>query len=434
MISNPVDRDSREAVTRSAVCDLRIGAPAPKGSRATVLVGFAEALSAPEAVWSLVDAGFKVVAFTRRGKPSALRYSRHVTCHEICAPELSIEAASSDLRRLMVSLISSDSAPARILFPLDDKALFLCGKLEREDGWIFAAPQREGIDLALSKRLQLKAARSAGFNVPNTLVARTGKEIVHFSKTVCFPIFLKPAECVSINEGRAISLRTWICSSSGELDCAIAQWAERGPLIVQPFIAGTGEGIFGLSAHDGVRAWSAHRRVRMMNPRGSGSSACISQPVPEALKPKVEALVKAAGWRGIFMIELLCDKSGEAWFVELNGRPWGSMALARRLGLEYPAWQVELAMDQHSDAGILAAAKSGVVCRNPGRELMHVLFVLRGTATKPVRDWPSIWKTLWDVVRIRRGETLYNFRRDDLKVLFADCYYTLHDNLFKTGN
>ena len=38
-----------------------------------VTIGFAEALSAPEVTWSLVDAGFKVIAFSRRGRRGALR-------------------------------------------------------------------------------------------------------------------------------------------------------------------------------------------------------------------------------------------------------------------------------------------------------------------------------------------------------------------------
>ena len=36
--------------------------------RPTVLVGFAEATSAPEVVWSLVGHGYKVLAF-QRGSP-----------------------------------------------------------------------------------------------------------------------------------------------------------------------------------------------------------------------------------------------------------------------------------------------------------------------------------------------------------------------------
>ena len=33
-----------------------------------VITGFAEALAAPEAVWSLVEAHFGVVGFTRKGR------------------------------------------------------------------------------------------------------------------------------------------------------------------------------------------------------------------------------------------------------------------------------------------------------------------------------------------------------------------------------
>jgi len=198
----------------------------------------------------------------------------------------------------------------------------------------------------------------------------------------------------------------------------VADWAECVPLLVQPFVAGVGEGVFGVAAPEGVRAWSAHRRLRMMNPKGSGSSACISQAVPEDVRTKVEALVRATGWCGLFMVELLRDADGKAWFVELNGRPWGSMSLCRRQGLEYPAWHVQLALDPQSPAGRGASFTPGVVCRNAGREFLHLLFVLRGPKSKALNGWPSIGKTLVDVLRVRRSDTWYNWRRDDAKVFF----------------
>jgi hypothetical protein len=169
----------------------------------------------------------------------------------------------------------------------------------------------------------------------------------------------------------------------------------------------------------------------MMNPQGSGSSACISQPVTQELRSKVEELIIKSGWRGLFMVELLRDRQGNCWFVELNGRPWGSMALSRRQGLEYPSWHVKLAMDQHARDGITVASAPGIVCRNVGREFMHLLFVLRGARSKALSTWPSFWKTTGELIWVRRGDVLYNWRRDDLKVFMADCYYTIHDNLFK---
>jgi len=294
-----------------------------------------------------------------------------------------------------------------------------------------AGPQGACAELALRKDLQIRKAAEAGFNVPKALMARTAKEIFDFCGADLFPVILKPSECVPVRENHIQGCKKWICANRGELEGAVAEWAESVPLLVQPFVAGVGEGVFGLAAPEGVRAWSAHRRLRMMNPQGSGSSACISQAAPEDVRSKVEALIRATGWRGLFMVELLRDHAGKAWFVELNGRPWGSMSLCRRQGLEYPAWQVQLALDVRSPAGREASFTPGVVCRNAGREFLHLLFVLRGPKSKALNGWPPLGKTLTDVLRVRREDTWYNWRREDPKVFFADSFNTIMSNVFK---
>ena len=401
---------------------------------ATVLVGFAEALAAPEVVWSLVDAGFHVVAFTRKGKRSALGHSHHVVCHEVTPPEVDLQAAISDMHSLMASLNAREGGTPRVLFPLDDTAVALCAMVQPELPWHLAGPHGSSAELALNKCVQTQAARDAGFKVPNTAIARTADDLYNFVATESFPIILKPAECVPIRQGRVVGCRKWICANRGELEHAITEWAERIPLLVQPFIVGTGEGLFGLATPDGIKAWSAHRRLRMMNPQGSGSSACVSQAVSGELTSKVEELLAKAKWRGLFMIELLHDEAGNTWFMELNGRPWGSMALSRRQGFEYPAWHVKLAIDQNSPMDMAVSPTPGMVCRHAGREFMHLLFVLRGPKSMALTSWPSFWKTLANVLRVRREDAVYNWRPEDLKVFLADCYYTVHGNLFKSRN
>ena len=242
--------------------------------RATVLVGFAEAVSAPETVWSLVDGGYRVVAFARKGRASALRHSRHVVCHEICAPESDLQASLSDLRSLLNSLGPQDGDAESILFPLDDKAVWLCSQIGPVSGWRLAGPENGCAELALKKNLQVELAREAGFNVPQTVLATGAKDLLDFVAKESFPVILKSADCVPIYQGRITSCRNWICANRDELDRAIAEWGERVPLLCQTFISGVGEGVFGIVASDGVRAWSGHRRIRMMNPEGSGSSAC----------------------------------------------------------------------------------------------------------------------------------------------------------------
>src|ERR1700693_4133373 len=97
-------------------------------SQTTVLVGFAEAMSAPEVVWSLVDAGFEVAAFARKGRRTALRHSRHVVVHEITAPEEDSVAATRELSALL-SRTGEGRADQHILLPLDDASLWLGARM-----------------------------------------------------------------------------------------------------------------------------------------------------------------------------------------------------------------------------------------------------------------------------------------------------------------
>ena len=333
------------------------GRPTRSGefTRAKVLVGFAEAISAPEVVWSLADAGFEVFAFGRRGSRSALRHSRYVAVTDVTAPETDAAAAVREVGALVTSLSRSSQSRA-VLFPLDDAAVWLCDRVSnaaedglrsavagKDSGFALAGPSGEQAAIALDKIAQIEIAHRSGFNVLPTRVARSKDEVLHGDNP--FPVVLKPSQAVAFGEGKVRKGRGWICGNTRELERAVQGWTEAIPLLIQPYVVGTGEGVFGLSRVGGVDALSGHRRIRMMNPHGSGSSACVSQLVPPQLAAAAERFVQISNWRGLFMIELLRDSQGTAWFMELNGRPWGSLALARRQGLEYPAWNVRSTLD-----------------------------------------------------------------------------------------
>jgi hypothetical protein len=157
----------------------------------------------------------------------------------------------------------------------------------------------------------------------------------------------------------------------------------------------------------------------------------MSQPIREELMPAAKSFIQQIQWRGLFMIETLRDRLGNAWFVELNGRAWGSMALSRRQGLEYPAWNVEFARTERAKINVKIQSDATLVCRHLAREFMHLLFVLRGPRSSALREWPSFWKTFRDVVRVRRSDGIYNWSKHDPKVLLSDCYCTITDNVFK---
>jgi predicted ATP-grasp superfamily ATP-dependent carboligase len=390
-----------------------------------VLAGFAGALSAPEVAWSLVDAGFEVMFFAKRGRASAVCHSRHTVVREITPPEEDSAAALSELTALIASAPADEP---HVLLPLDDASVWLCDQVRLPAQWVLAGPQGDATSLALDKAKQVALAEVAGFRVPETVLAT---ELSELPADVEFPVIVRPASAVVVEDTRLGKGGNWICSNRVELEKAFAAGAGKGKLLVQEYIQGSGEGVFGLAGENGVMALSAHRRLRMMNPHGSGSSACASRPVPGETRASVEKFIQHSGWRGIFMIELLQDRAGAHWFIEFNGRAWGSMALARRQGFEYPAWAVELALDPQFVPAKVKESTEEIECRNLGRDLMHLLFVLRGAKTKVIEAWPSFWKAIAEQLCWRRGTAWYNWRRDDRRVFLADSFYTVRDQIFK---
>lgn len=396
-------------------------APSTEAVRPLVCIGFAEALSAPEVLWSLVDAGYRVIAFARRGQRSSLRHSRHVQIVDVTPPEQDSRAALAEVSALLASVTEGNAQ--QVMVPLDDAAVWLSGQIELPTNWICACVGREQSRVALDKWLQTRVAIESGFRVPKTVSASTVDDVLkHVDR---LPLILRSARAVWEENGRLRGGPNRTCANRQELESALRQWNGAYPVLLQPFIRGIGEGIFGIATSDGIQAWSGHRRIRMVNPKGSGSSACMATEVPADLREPVQNLIRQTRWRGIFMVEILRDASGTPWFVEFNGRSWGSMALSRRRGFEYPAWNVKLAMCPAWTDVPVQKERGNVVCRHLGRECAHLLFVLRGPRSKAYSDWPSFWRTLCDVLFICKDDSFYNWRNDDKAVFFTDWWYTI---------
>jgi len=393
-----------------------------------VIIGFAESFSAPEVVWSLVDCGFRVFAFARRRSRAAIRVSRHVRIIDLTSPEEDAGATIDELASEMKRLLTHQTTRLAVL-PLDDAAVWICDRIAPRQGVIMVGPGKSKVEFGLCKEEQVATARKAGFHVPDTLVVHDERD--WNALTIAPPMVLKPSRAVSFRGGRLIKDRFVICRSILELKSAIRPSGFSEVTLVQQHISGVGEGLFGLASPRGVLAWSAHRRIRMMNPLGSGASACISIAADPADIAPATRLMDLISWRGPFMIELLRDSHGKAWFMEFNGRVWGSTALARRCGLEYPAWAVLEAIGEGKNIPERPQTPMGVVCRHAGRETLHALFVLRGPRSKSCNQWPTKWGTLRQLFRFRRSEHWYNWRRDDWRVFFQDFVATIGDAVSK---
>lgn len=379
-----------------------------------VCIGFAEAWAAPETAASLVGAGFEVMAFSRDGARTALRRSKHVRVIPVTRPEQDVAQTAEDLRdAIRVHGISA-------VMPMDDFAIWLFDHLHLDDDILVLGPTRRLARFALDKRVQIAAATDAGLDVPPTRVADTPRELAG----TAFPVVVKPAFVAERDRGRLVRGRTRVCADRDELDAVVSRGELRFPVLLQPFIEGAGEGLFGLVKEGHVSGWSAHRRLRLVDPEGSGASACVSRlPRPE-LMSLVERMLQDTAWHGLFMCEFLRAHDGRTWFMELNARPWGSLALARRLGFEYPAWALAQAI-QPSFSVPPVSPYEGLVCRHLGHEVIHLLRVLRGPPSAALVNWPSRRQTLRSVARLDRTERWYNWLPGERAIFIDDTVSTL---------
>lgn len=382
-----------------------------------VLIGFADALAAAETVFSLRAAGFTPRFFARAGArtPAAARRLGAQPTLMLPAPETDAAGAVAALR----AHVAGGAAPVAVM-ALDDAAIWLVneafGPGAPTGGPAVASATGDRAALALDKTRQIALAEAAGLPPPETRVIERAEEI---AKIGAFPAILKSARAAQLVNGRLARGGAVYLKNASEAAAAAAAppVGLLFPALAQPLVRGTGEGLFGFATADGVACWSAHRRVRMMNPHGSGASACMSIPVDPDLRAAGERLIRAADWRGPFMIELLREPGGAAHFMELNGRLWGSTALARRAGLEYPAWAVAQALDP-GFAPPTAPPFRPLAVRHLGRELMHLAFVMRGPKSEFHRaGWPSRIGALAAVLRPTPLRLFYN--RDPA----ARCYF-----------
>jgi biotin carboxylase len=370
-----------------------------------VLIGFADSLAAIEVAWNLLDHGWEVAAFSRAGTRPPLASSRRVRVFEVPAPEVDAAGCAAAIGEL------ARRHGAAVVLPLDDFAVWAC---DRAGPVPVAGPTGALAEFALDKRLQVAAAEEAGFAVPPS-----GEG----------PWMVKPALAVVEENGRLTRPTGRLAASPDE--ARRVSEGIGGPVITQTMVSGVGEGVFGFGGASGIHALSGHRRVRMMNPRGSGSSACRSVDVAEDVIGPVERLMGKLGWQGMFMVELLRDRDGVPWFMEVNGRAWGSMVLAVRRGLDYPDWACRAMTEPDFEPPAVRPGKP-IVARHLGRETVHLAAVLRGARGADAAAWPPRLRTLRQMIP-RPGERWYNWRCGEARVFARDAWQTVAAQLLRRG-
>jgi predicted ATP-grasp superfamily ATP-dependent carboligase len=271
------------------------------------------------------------------------------------------------------------------------------------EGCRILTPRTAPLAVVLDKAATLDRARGLGIDVPDSWQPRPGEDFATEAATLSYPLVLKWADPPAILPHLAEHAIDFIkCEHIDSPDAIIAALARYDRLsafpLAQTYCPGTGLGQM-FHMKDGTATLSfQHRRVHEWPPEGGVSTVCATVPLDQHgdQRAKSETLLASIGWEGPAMVEYRYDlRTGKYWLMEINGRFWGSLPLARHAGAEF-AWET------YAQAMGIATVPPEIRERHARytipetRRLIRVLFARRRIADR--RFKPTPWRDLMSYI------------------------------------
>jgi predicted ATP-grasp superfamily ATP-dependent carboligase len=280
---------------------------------------------------------------------------------------------------------------------------------------------------AFDKQQMTELAQTLGLDVPATTMIASDAEALDCSRTLRYPVVLKPRSSVEqVAGGVRPTGRPIYARTAGEF---LRGWRDLSSrcraALAQEFIDGVGMGYFALMRHGDLLAEFAHVRLRDVRPTGSGSSLRVSVAPDRRLRRAALAMLTALEWHGVAMVEFRVRSDGTPVFMEINGRFWNSLALAVYSGVDFPALIARLA--ETGDPPVSSSYRTGVRCRWLLGDIRHLVEVWRGAPAGYPGVFPNRLQTLADVLLPVLGTYHDNFTwRDPMPAVGDWLHFLLH--------
>lgn len=294
-----------------------------------VLVTNVEERAALAACRGLHAAGFTVVG-AASARPAAGLWSR------ACAERARLPDPRTDAQGFVegVGALVATRRVDAVIASVDAAVAALAGAtgaLGRRLGF----PPREAVLRSLDKLELARAAEAVGLGAPESAVCERPEQGAAAARALGYPLLVKPRTTVVGAPGPRRQLPATLVHDDDELRAALA--AAGTPALLQRHQRGAA--VFscgGVVAGGRLLGLAFSRYARTWRPAAGSAAYSETIAIPAGLDEQVLALVLELGWEGIFELELLGDDRPRH-AIDFNPRPYGSMALAIRAGVNLPA-------------------------------------------------------------------------------------------------
>lgn len=312
-----------------------------------------------------------------------------------------------------------------LVVPVTDEAILPLDRARARFAGVtsLALPTAAALACARDKQETLALARRLGVPTPATAVVSTAAEARRQAASLGWPVVLKPLASRVVNgRGEIESLRVAYAGGFGRLAQHMARFEGLCPVLLQQYTVGEAFGVELLLSEGRPLAAFQHRRLREVPITGGASSFRESVPLDETLYDYATRLMAELGWTGLAMVEFKVGAAGPL-LMEINGRIWGSLPLAVRAGMDFPARMADLYLHgaPAPNGGPASEYALGVRARNLDLEVVWIASVLAGARRYPFLRAPRRREALAAAVQLADTRLGYDqFVRDDPRPGFAE--------------
>jgi predicted ATP-grasp superfamily ATP-dependent carboligase len=271
------------------------------------------------------------------------------------------------------------------------------------EGCKILTPRGAPLSIVLDKTATLKRAETLGIDVPESWQPIAGEDFAARAATLAYPLVLKwadpPAILPSLAAHEIAFIKAEHIADVAALLAALARYDVLGVYpLAQTYCPGIGLGqMFYMKAGAATLSFQ-HRRIHEWPPEGGVSTVCATVPLDQHAeqRAKSERLLGCIGWEGAAMVEYRYDaRSDKYWLMEINGRFWGSLPLARHAGAEF-AWEsYAQAMGITTKQPYISERHARYMIPET-RRLFRVFFQRRAIADRQFR--PTPWRDLMSYI------------------------------------
>ncbi len=335
-----------------------------------ILVTDGETRGILAAARGLHKAGFQVsAAAPASARPVAAHWSRSVHERFLVPAPLEDEAGFLDAVERAVSV-----GGYSVLVPGSDASLLAIsrGRHRLKRHVRCQLPPHDLVERSLDKLALVSVASQHGLASPFTIACQGKAEAVSATGTIGFPVILKPVRSVFEVDGTRRRIGAVLVRDRCALDGAVAAYG--GSCLVQRRERGAVLSFAGVFAEGRMLGKALSRYYRTWRPDAGGASFSQTMEAPPRLEERVKSLLEDLGWEGLFELELIERPDGGHAVIDLNPRPYGSLALAIGAGANLPAIWCEYVLGREPRR---AQARPGVFYRCEDADISHALWQAR---------------------------------------------------------